>query len=348
VSNPEAVKGEAASSRSGPASPLGVVVIGRNEGERLERCLRSVVGRGSPVVYVDSGSSDGSPERAHALGIEVVDLDTPYCAARARNAGFERIVRCNPTIELVQFVDGDCELIDGWLEAGRSEIERHHRAAVVFGKLRERYPSASIYNQICDLEWDTPVGEVLACGGVAMVRASAFRTVGGFNPEMVAGEEPELCVRLRRAGGEVWRVDADMAWHDAAIERFSQWWRRMLRGGHAYGDAFWRHGFGPERHALRPVLSAVFWGLFLPTAAVVPAWSTDGLSLALLLLYPVQGWRVYLGQRRLGRAKDLAAAYSGLMLVAKFAEAFGALRFACLNMFGRTGGIIEYKRPENP
>ena len=41
-------------------SQLGIVTIGRNEGERLRRCLSSVVGRGMPVVYVDSDSTDGS------------------------------------------------------------------------------------------------------------------------------------------------------------------------------------------------------------------------------------------------------------------------------------------------
>ena len=39
---------------------LGAVVIGRNEGARLERCLDSLQGTVACIVYADSGSEDGS------------------------------------------------------------------------------------------------------------------------------------------------------------------------------------------------------------------------------------------------------------------------------------------------
>jgi glycosyltransferase involved in cell wall biosynthesis len=56
-------------------SHVGVVVIGRNEGERLKRCLISATTQSTRVVYVDSGSSDNSPAIARDLGADVVDLD---------------------------------------------------------------------------------------------------------------------------------------------------------------------------------------------------------------------------------------------------------------------------------
>ena len=85
-------------------SRVGVVAIGRNEGERLRRCLQSLDPRAQPVVYVDSGSSDGSPKLARSMHVDGVDLDLdiPFTAARARNAGFEQLLKIAPEIEFVQ------------------------------------------------------------------------------------------------------------------------------------------------------------------------------------------------------------------------------------------------------
>src|SRR5882724_5591818 len=89
-------------------SGFGVVAIGRNEGQRLKQCLESLRSRGV-VIYVDSGSNDGSPQLARDFGAIVVDLETrlPFTAARARNAGFKSLVEAAPEVDCVQFIDGD-------------------------------------------------------------------------------------------------------------------------------------------------------------------------------------------------------------------------------------------------
>ena len=127
-------------------------------------------------VYVDSGSSDGSVQRARDLGADVIELDmrVPFTAARARNAGFRRLREISPDLEYVQFVDGDCELIDGWLEDAISFLNAHADVGAVCGRRRERYPERSIYNWLCDREWDGPVGDVRYCGGDVMMRADAL------------------------------------------------------------------------------------------------------------------------------------------------------------------------------
>ena len=215
---------------------IGVVAIGRNEGERLRRCLLSLekAGPGRATVYVDSGSEDGSVELARSMGVEVVELDMtrPFSAARARNAGFERLKEVAPGLKYAMFLDGDCEVADGWLARGRLELEARPKAAVACGRRREMFPEASVYNRLADLEWDSPIGEAITCGGDSMIRAEAFEEVGGFDPTASAGEEPELCQRLRQAGWTVWRVDAEMTRHDLAMTRFRQWWRRQYRSGY--------------------------------------------------------------------------------------------------------------------
>jgi GT2 family glycosyltransferase len=226
---------------------VGVVAIGRNEGERLARCLASLDPAARPTVYVDSGSTDGSPDRARSLGAEVValDLSVPFTAARARNAGFDRLLAVAPEVEYVQFADGDCEVDPNWIPTATAELDARPDVAVVCGRRRERFPAATVYNRLCDLEWAGPAGETLACGGDALVRVSALKAVGGYRPDLIAGEEPELCVRLRANGGKIVRLAAEMTRHDAAMTRFGQWWKRNVRAGHAFAQVSRLHARSP-------------------------------------------------------------------------------------------------------
>src|SRR6185312_216286 len=183
-----------------PSATVGAVVIGRNEGERLKRCLLSLPDVTS--VYVDSGSSDGSPQWARQNGTETVELDKRelFTAARARNAGFRRLREIQANVRYVQFVDGDCEIVGGWIQAATSFLDQRPDIGAVCGRRRERFPAASVYNWLCDQEWDGPAGEARAFGGDVMIRADALAAVGGYRNDMIAGEDPELGVRLRAAG----------------------------------------------------------------------------------------------------------------------------------------------------
>jgi GT2 family glycosyltransferase len=329
---------------------IGIVVIGRNEGERLRRCLVSVIGQGRRIVYVDSGSADGSVALARSLGVDVIQLDPsrPFAAGTARNAGLKWLLQQAPDMEFVQFVDGDCELSPGWIHRGGTLLRQDPSRAAVCGGLRERHPEASIYNYLCQIEWDRPAGEVKACGGVAMMRVLALLQVDGFRECLVAGEEPELCFRLRQGGWRIWRDDAEMALHDANMTRFSQWWRRAVRSGHAYAEGAWLHWASPERYNLRQVASAVVWGGLLPLGAVAGVFLTSGLSLLSLLTYPVLGVRIaHRNRLRCRQARDMWA-HACFTLLAKFAQVAGICRFILGRLRGRQGRLIEYKDIEVP
>ena len=313
----------------------GVVIIGRNEGPRLIRCLASVRDQAGPVVYVDSGSIDGSQNAARQAGADVVDLDLmqPFTAARARNAGVERLLsRGSP--DYVQFIDGDCELQLGWIETARTFLDTHPDAAAACGRRRERFPEASIYNRLTDQEWDTPVGQAKACGGDALIRTKALQQVGGFNPTLIAGEEPELCVWFRAAGWVIWRLDAEMTLHDAAMTRFSQWWKRNRRAGHAYAEGAAMHGRPPERHRVKQTRSALAWGVGLPAVAllgtIISPW-----ALALLLAWPAQVLRLRL------RGEDGTRAL--FLTLGKLPEAQGVLGYWWGRLRGGRAKLIEYK-----
>jgi len=331
---------------AGPAR-LGAVVIGRNEGERLVRCLESLRAACERVVYVDSGSTDASVAAARERGVEVVELDPsiPFTAARARNAGAGRLVARWPEVERLQFVDGDCEVVPGWLERGSAALAADARLAAVCGRLRERRPDATVYNLLCDMEWDGPIGEVARCGGIAMMRRAAFEGVGGFREDLIAGEEPELCVRLRLAGWRIERLDAEMARHDAAMTRFGQWWRRSVRAGYTYAEGAWLHGLGPTRHNLQQLRRALVFGGVLPAAAVAGALPTLGGSLLLLGAYPVSAGRAYRSVRRRGRTPGESALYAASCVLGKLPELQGALEFAAGRLRGGRTGLIEHKGP---
>lgn len=322
------------------------MAIGRNEGDRLVRCLQSLVGVVDHVVYVDSGSTDESVRNARELGCDVVELDMsrPFTAARARNEGYRRLLERNPGLELIQFVDGDCEVLPTWIETAVERLDERRELAAVCGRRLERHPDASVYNLLCDIEWDTPVGDTDACGGDAMIRSYALVEVGGYDATLIAGEEPELCLRLRRAGWKIERLDADMTLHDADIHSLRQWWKRVRRGGFAYAAGSALHGTGPERHWVRETRRVVFWGAVLPAVAVGGSVPTLGLSLGLLSAYPLSFYRVFRFTRRRGRAPREAALYAAFMQLGRFPEVQGVLQFHRDRWFGKASEIIEYKR----
>jgi GT2 family glycosyltransferase len=321
---------------------FGIVVIGRNEGERLKACLSSTP-PASKLVYVDSGSVDGSPVTAQAFGAQIVDLDLrePFTAARARNAGFRHLLDLWPDTKYVQFVDGDCVICPNWIGGAVQYLESHGKVCAVFGRRKERYPHASIYNQLCDWEWDdVPIGQASECGGDVMMRVDAFSSVSGFRADLIAGEEPELCLRLQRAGWQIWRIDAAMTVHDASMTRFIQWWRRTIRGGYALAQGAALHGAGPERYRMQASRRSWLWGFWIPIVSLASTATLGATGALIFLVYPLQFIRLLF--RRGGDLRSRAT-LSFFQTLARFPEAIGQLRFLAGRVFNRQARIIEYK-----
>ena len=333
---------------------VGAVVIGRNEGVRLERCLHSLLAVLDVVVYVDSGSTDDSVSIAASLHVQVVRLDEAirFTAGLARNAGFDRMRQFYPDLEFVQFVDGDCELVDGWLEAGISELDARMNVAVVCGRRREIFRQASLYNRLIDREWDTPIGDASSSGGDFLVRSACFQSSGGFNPDVVAGEEPELGYRLRRDGWRISRIDCDMTRHDAALTSASAWYRRERRAGYGGIDVLHRTPDDPVSYFRRQIRSAWFWTLGWHTALIIAAligWlSTGGFGIAI----GVAGWSL-LTWTQMSRIAVKYRRHQNLLLdsyrmalitfLGKWPEVLGQLAWYRDRWLGRPALLIEYK-----
>ena len=265
-------------SRQGSDYLIGAVVIGRNEGQRLITCLDSLLGKVDVIVYVDSGSTDSSLQEAQTRDIKAIalDLSIPFTAARARNVGARNLINQYPNLKYIQFVDGDCEMESDWFHQAELFLNQNKNYATICGRLHERFPKSSIYNQLMDIEWDTPIGDVQACGGITMVRVSSFNQVCGFRDDMIAGEEPEMCFRMREQGWKIYRLDTDMAKHDAAMTKASQWWKRSKRAGYAYAEGFFLHGRTEEMFRMRQVTSALLWACFIPSVILALSYNNIG------------------------------------------------------------------------
>jgi len=325
---------------NGPLS-FGIVAIGRNEGERLKQCLRSAAGAAT-VIYVDSGSSDGSVDWARNAGAEVVELGraTPFTAARARNQGFKRLRDLAAQIKYVQFIDGDCELDQDWPGHAIRFLEQHQTYCAAFGRLRERFPDRSIYNHLCDNEWNIPIGDAFASGGIVMMRVDAFEHVEGFRDELIAGEEPELCVRLRLSGWNIRRLDFEMAKHDANMMRFGQWWRRTVRSGYAFAQGAALHGGPSERHWVWESCRAWLWAVCFPITILTCGILIGGWAWLLLLIYPAQIVKQIL---RSGGPMRHRVLVSFFQVLARFPEVCGQLIYLRDRLVARQAQLIEYK-----
>ncbi len=321
---------------------VSVVIIGRNEGDRLAQCLDSVAAMAFPaeqlaVIYADSGSTDGSRELAASHGAKVVHVPAgAKTAARGRNAGLALV-----DSPYALFLDGDTRIDPHFLAQALAFIEKRPDVAGVCGDRRERAPGDSVYNRVLDLEWNGPLGEIGYFGGDVLVRVAALRQVGCYRESLVAGEEPELCHRLRGAGYKIVHLDLAMTDHDLAIHRFSAYWRRCYRTGYAYAEVARLTGgetFGSQSrrnlaqgliYLCAPVFLLLllrWWGLSLVVCGALLLW---------LRTYARARWR-----RASPGTLLLYAFHSHLCQVPIF---FGQLRFFLNHWRAVQGKLIEYK-----
>jgi GT2 family glycosyltransferase len=339
-----------------PLNRVGAVVIGRNEGQRLINCLDSVLRFGlTQMVYVDSGSVDGSCQAAQERGVKVLalDLSIPFTAARARNAGFWHLCEQYPDVEYVQFLDGDCELRPGWIDAAITALDSHPQAASVSGRYQERYPQATIFNRLCQIEWrlmgtagtpETP-GEITQFGGIVMIRKTALAAVGGYANNVIAAEDDELAVRLRQTGSTLLWINHTCIIHDADMHYLGQWWQRAKRCGYAYAQVSQLHGAAPERKFVTEIRRTWLWGLIMPALILGLIIPTKGLSLLLLARYPFSVLRNALRMRQQGFSTVDGVIWGISCALAPLPQMLGAAKFSLNQWLQQQPQIIEYKQP---
>jgi len=317
-----------------------VVIIGRNEGDRLDKCIKSVLKSGAKyIIYVDSHSNDGSVALAKGLNVDVVELDNekPLSAARARNEGVDSLMALSSSIDYIHFIDGDCELDVNWLPKAIVALNNLKDVAVVCGRLREKHREQTIFNKLSDIGWYIPPGEVESAGGIATIRASVFLNNKGFNDKLIAGEEPEFYLRLRQAGHKILSLKDNMATHDAAMTSYSEWWTRTVRTGFSYANAKeWDTRENKSR-------SLIIWGGLYPLLLGLSPLINLGATAALIILFFLQIFKIFLNLNIPYSKKDKFL-YACVCMLDKFPEFLGFLKYQYAKMSGTRHQIIEYKK----
>jgi len=314
---------------------VGVVIIGRNEGERLKKCLSSILEKNIPLIYVDSDSKDDSSEYAKSLNINVVELsvNSPINAAIARNAGFKRLLELYNQIDIVHFIDADCELDFNWLDHALSCLDKNQDVAAVCGRLREKNINISVFTKLCDMSWYIEPGEISSCGGIATVRASVFSELDGFNEGLIAGEEAEFYCRVRNLDYRIICLAEDMGTHDSAMTTFKQWWVRTIRTGFVYAN---EASVNKKNQS-----SVIFWGAILPLTIVILS-LFEPIMFFSFIIYLIQIVRV---------TKNLKIPYvlsdkfleASFCMIAKLPQFIGVVKYYYNRMRKQDVKIIEYK-----
>ena len=331
---------------------LSSVILGRNEGERLTRCLHSVnlswgLEGKAEVIYVDSGSTDGSPQAAGKFGAQVIVLHGGIqTAARARNAGWQRA-----SAPYILFLDGDTILNPHFVPTALKVIESDLGIAAVWGHRRELYPERSIYNRVLDLDWIYPAGDTDFCGGDVLMRRSALAQLEGYDPGLIAGEEPELCRRLRALGYRIVHIDAPMTRHDLNMTRFSQYWRRATRAGYAYSevsnrfqgtaDPMWLH------ESRRNMRRGSFWITWLVVSIILLAFRNIWILPWFALLIALSVRSAWKGRSRAPGQKTLLLLYGFHSQLQQIPILVGQLRYFLNRHSGKQSTRIEYKGEAN-
>jgi glycosyltransferase involved in cell wall biosynthesis len=331
-----------------PQTPLlSVVVIGRNEGLRLLRCLESVRNMKDPggkveMIYVDSSSIDASCEVASQMGARVVSVHPSRpTAALGRNAGWRA-----STGHFVLFLDGDTILHPAFVSESLQNFEDD--TAIVHGNRREIHPGASMFNRVLDLDWISAVGNVGSCGGDALVRREALEAANGYDENLIAGEEPEMCRRLRGLNWKILHVDRPMTGHDLAMTRWFQYSRRAMRTGYAYAEVskrfrgsrlpFWE--FEARHNRNRALVQAAI----IASALLASVISRTGWPIgAAMLLFLALSWRtasMVAWKTPSLLTRFLYGMHSHLQQIPIY---IGQLQYWRDHRKGRARGLIEYK-----
>jgi len=319
---------------------IGVVIIGRNEGERLILCLESVLKLQVPCVYVDSQSSDNSVNEAKKRQVSTILLDksAPINASRARNAGFDALVFENAELEYVHFIDADCELNEMWLMDALSVLEKTPEVGIVSGRLREKYRTETVYMRLCDIDWYVKPGEVDRCGGIFTTRRTVFEELSGFDTSLIAGADPEFCFRLHNKGWKILSLEGDMGTHDSAMRHFSQWWGRCVKVGFGYANGAKWGGWKKQYR------SSLAWGAALPLMIIMGVFFVSSYFTILLGLYPLQMLKIYMSKVDIGSSSRYdKCVYAQFCVLAKFPEARGVIKYLVSALSGKQQKIIEYK-----
>lgn len=196
---------------------ISVIVIGRNEGARLDACLssaqRALRMLSYELIYVDSRSTDDSVAIARARGARCFVLEEEDTTAGLGRYAGTRAAHG----EYLLFLDGDMQLQPGFVEQAMMRMAAGGCDGVC-GIREDRYMKGGTVVSVrenyfgCTQERTAP-----EFGGAIFLSAEALNRCGGWSTDTVACEEAELHARLLAAGCTIIELPVPMIIHCDAV-----------------------------------------------------------------------------------------------------------------------------------
>ena len=196
---------------------ISVIVIGRNEGERLAACfdsVRSALGVLShELIYVDSHSTDDSVSIARAHGARCFLLEeTQTTAGLGRFAGTQEARG-----EYLLFLDGDMYLQPGFAQRALTAMASRGYDGVCGIRDDVYMQGDRVVSRRENYFGCTQERLAPEFGGAIFLRADALARCGGWSPDTIACEEAELHARLLDAGCRIGEIPVPMIVHTDAV-----------------------------------------------------------------------------------------------------------------------------------
>ena len=189
---------------------LSVIIIAKNEEERIGKCLDSVMKLkkkySTEIIFVDSASTDRTIEIASKYPIQIYQLNK----SKLLNPSAGRYIGTSKAKgRYILFIDGDSILIKNFVDRAL-EILKDPKIAAVGGKriFRKKGESLKIKEKSTG-----EIKEYKTIGGTGVYKRESIEKGGTFNPYMGGQEERELCFRIRNLGYKIVKIDIPMEIH---------------------------------------------------------------------------------------------------------------------------------------
>jgi glycosyltransferase involved in cell wall biosynthesis len=253
---------------------ISFIVIGKNEENNLERCIRSIYAgtaaanmHSFEIIYVDSNSSDRSILVAKQFrDVSIYKIDGPSNSALGRNVGAKE-----SSGSVLFFLDADMELDNLFLlKVWNTKV---HDITYDF-----------VSGQITDISFGQKERRHMSLrypGGTFLIRNNLWKSVNGMRTRFKTGEETDFALRLMKRGQKFVRLDENIVYHytvpylhgariwKSLIEKKIFYNRAVLYRHHLFNVNILERMWRLDKTCLALFISLVISFLYFPLSAVL-------------------------------------------------------------------------------
>jgi len=310
---------------------ISVVIIGLNISEKVVNCIKSVKESKYPnleIIYVDGGSSDGSVEKVKKLGyVKVIESNHEnQTGGRQRNIGWR-----SSKSDLIQFLDGDVLMDPNWINHAFKKI--NDRFIAVCGYRKERYPNKNWYNLINDIDWEKNIGETHHFGAEVLIKKSVLDDVGGYDDELISGQNGDISFRIKEKGYHILRIDKIMSYHNIKKNNFRKYFWRNFRHGYGHIQVAIRHYKKNGRRLLNNYIKIVIKGILNPVLILLFIFFKNFYFLIFIFLINLNTMATFFLSKRKGFNNKQSLIYVAHQLFFIYPFTLGIFRFFIGKLF---------------